>query len=822
MRVVHTEKKGDKPTKSLVVVGYDTHFSNYTTSADGVHYNITTSKLKAVVEVATGAVQFLDAVTDELIGGEKSRSFAVSPNISTLYQATQTFTQTEDESLYGGGEFQNGLLNWKDTPVDVVQFNTEAAVPFFVSTKGYGVLWDAYSWTHVNEGLPISLRRDGNVTADTFTFKGTLTTKAAGNYQFLLSICPGGYGCPSDKIVNITLTGGREPITVQHWPGINGLPATIAGRATLASYTTYTITVDTQVEAPTLTYNAPNTGIFSIKSDVVSVIDYYFLYGGSIDGSIALYRDASGIAPLYTKKTYGFWQCRNRYHNQSELLENAAKYRSLQIPVDNIVQDWMYWGSLGWGPHWDPTTYPDPKGMVSQLHGMDINFMVSVWSKFDNTTSFYKDMLKAGHIIKDSLFYDPTSAAAREMYYGFSKTNHFDIGVDSLWMDATEPESFPHRGQQLAVGPADQYFNVYPLLTTTAVTDGLRRDFREAQGARVFTLTRASFAGQQRTGAAIWSGDTKSKFDTLRRQIYASVNYQLSGIPYWSQDIGGFFRPDDQYTNTTYHALLVRWFQFGAFTPIFRLHGTANTEPWNYGEDTMSLINSSAIAMRYRFLPYTYSGFHDVEVAGSTMQRAMVFDFHKDPATHSIGDQFMWGKSVLVAPIYTEGSPAQRDVYFPVGTSWVDFNTGVVVEGGKTHRVSAAMDVTPLYLLSGSVIVLGRVVQHTGESSDPLEVRIASGADATFTLYEDDGASATVDETATHTIAVPHTLITFSWDESTQTLTVSDRTGSFPGMLQDRKLHVYLVRPGHGVGIMPTTVPDHSFTYQGAKIELAF
>ncbi|KAJ9469327.1 Alpha-xylosidase [Diplonema papillatum] len=810
-RVVHTNKAGDDVPETLVVVGYESPYPTIAFTYDSTQFNVSSSTLTAVVDIATEKVTFVDVATDEVITQEGRSTLTTSKTEPSLYEVTQTFTQSEDESLYGGGEFQNGLINWKDTPIDLVQFNTEAAVPFFVSTKGYGVLWEGYSFTHVNAGTALQLSN-----ASSTVYTGTLMTTAEGTYQFLVALCPGGYQCdPVNQLLNMTLTDGASTITAVSWVEQMNIPTTMAARAVLKASTTYTITIVSSIANPRLSYNAPNTGVFSITSDASAVIDYYFLYGRSIDGTIARYRDASGIAPLYPKKAYGFWSSRNRYHNQSELLANAHEYRSMQIPIDSIVQDWLYWGSLGWGPQWDPKIYPDPASMVSQLHALDLNFMVSVWSKFDTSTSFYKELQPAGFIINGSTYYDPYSGVAREMYYNFSHKAHFDVGVDSLWMDATEPENAPQQNQMLALGPGNQYLLPYSLMTTSAVTEGLRRDFREAQGARVFTLTRSAFAGQQRLGAVVWSGDTTSTFDMLRRQVYASVNFQLSGIPYWSMDIGGFFRPGDQYTSSSYHNLLVRWFQFGAFTPIFRLHGTANTEPWNYGASTMTAINTTAIALRYRFLPYTYSGFHHVEVAGSTMQRAMVFDFGYDKATHSIGDQYMWGKSVLVAPVYTAGDPAVRSVYFPVNTSWVDFYTGETVQGGQTLSVSASLQQIPLYFRSGSIVPLGPVVQHARAPADPLEIRIVGGGDAAYDLYEDDGKSPTVDVAATHTIDIAHSVISFRWTAANSSLEV-DREGTFPGMLQARNLNIYVVRPGHGTGTLPAN-PDSTVVYTGGR-----
>ena len=824
LRVVHRPEATTNAPESLVVIGYQAPYPTYRTSANSTTFVIETQKLRATVDIHSGRVLFQDIITQATLLQEDETVFSQSKLVSSLQSGKQTWAQREDESIYGGGEYQNGLINWKDTPVDVVQFNTEAAVPFFVSTGGYSILWEGYSWTHMNDGQPLPLKKVSNN-----TFTTTITTKAKGKHHFLTTLGPNKWGAGGPTFfyskLKVTIKGGGKTFVIQDWDGPVVMPSSVASRASLEAFVTYTITVETATKQPepnpTMTFNPPNTGVFSLRAEAVAVVDYYFMYGKSIDGNIALYRDASGIAPLYPKKAYGFWQCRNHYETQDGLLENANKFRSLYIPVDNIIQDWMYWGSLGWGPHWDPNNYPNPKAMVEELHSLDYHFMASVWSRFDPKTSFYKDMLAAGHIINGSEYYDAFSAPAREMFYQFSKKNHFEIGVDSLWLDASEPENYPQIGQDLSIGPADQYFNPFSLMTTTAIAEGLRRDYRTAQGARVFSLTRSATPGQQRTGAVVWSGDTLSEFDELRRQLIASVNYPLCGIPYWTQDIGGFARPPDQYTNTTFHEMLIRWFQFGAFTPIMRVHGIGQTEPWNYGNSTMDIINSTALALRYRFMPYTYSGFREVEVSGSTMQRALVFDFQDDTETHYIGDQYMWGKSVMVAPVYVPGSLATREVYFP-GLAWCDFYTGKTIRGKQWLNVTAPLEQIPLYLRAGSITVLGPVMQHALLPADPLEVRVCDGGgDTVFELYEDDGTTPTVDVTATQLVHIESSLINFSWEEATKTFTIAERKGSFPGMLHTRTINIYYTRPGHGVGVHSDATPDATVKYTGERQDVA-
>ena len=446
-----------------------------------------------------------------------------------------------------------------------------------------------------------------------------------------------------------------------------------------------------------------------------------------------------------------------------------------------------------------------------------LKLMVSVWSKFDRKTSFYKAMAADGCLLNGSNYYDAWSSAARERFYSFSKAAHFAIGVESLWLDATEPENFPNRDQRCAgpSGSGNADFNSYSLQTTRAIADGLRRDFGDSQGRRVFSLTRSAFAGQQRTGATLWSGDISGAWDALRRQVAASLNYAASGMPYWSEDIGGFFRPDGQHTDRGYAALLTRWFQFGVFTPIFRVHGTnGNTELWEFGAQTQRHIVQSAIRLRYRLLPYIYSGFHRVAAEGYTMQRALAFDFPKSARARTTADAFMFGPALLVAPLVSNAT--SRSVHLPpTPGAWRGFYDGQPYAAGDV-TASPAIDEVALYARAGSLVLLGPDLQHADEKpADPLEVRVYDGADASFTLYEDDGVSAA---DATGGASSGSATIRIAWDDAAETLTVGARAGSFPGMLAARTLHLVRVAPGRGVGVAPAATPDRVVAYSGAKL----
>lgn len=797
----------------------------FTQSRRGDTVTLETAKLLVQGSVSTGRVTFMDKLTRKVVLQEKSHRFtAVKDMGMDTYQVEQVWAETSaDEALYGGGSYQNGLINFKNAPVQMIQFNTEAIVPFFVSSEGYGLLWDNYAWTFLNPpedavlpstsgSISGSLKFTPQVDGDHFFYLGPSFPKESENPTF------GG----KDDNVTVTITDAiGHAQTALSWPKLSNVPSSLTGRVQgLKGGREYTIsyTFGKTVEGRGLYVQGPEYKRTALKSAVGELVDYYFVLSGTADRAIKGYREITGAAPLYGKWTYGFWQCREHYATQSELLEAARLLREYKIPVDAIVQDWQYWGKLGWGPHWDHDVYPDPTTMVSELKSMDIHLMVSVWSKFDKKTSFYKQMEDGGFMLGGS-YYDAWNPKARELFYNFSRDAHFAIGVDSLWLDATEPEGFPNINQRSFGGTGNQLMNSYSLWTTEAIADGLRRDYPKAQGARVFSLTRSSFAGQQRTGAALWSGDITGSWESLRRQIAASINYQLSGIPYWSQDIGGFFRPGDQYTSPDYHDLLTRWFQFGVFTPIFRVHGAGtHTELWHFGNDTMHHINTSAVSLRYRLLPYIYSGFARVETAGYTMQRGLAFDFPRDVAARSISDEFMFGDAFLITAVHTPSTTSAagnldrsttRQAYFPEG-SWVHFHTGRPVQGNAMHSVSFGIAEAPAFVKAGSIVLLGPLMQNTLGKTDPTEVRVYRGADASFELFEDDGISRDYQDGK-------HSTIGFSWDDAKSELTIGKRVGSFAGMLQQRTFNIVFVREGHGVGVEAVS-PDRVAAYSGESL----
>jgi alpha-D-xyloside xylohydrolase len=554
-----------------------------------------------------------------------------------------------------------------------------------------------------------------------------------------------------------------------------------------------------------------------LSSEVADSLDYYFIYGPDFDKIVASYRELTGAAPLFGKWAYGYWQCKNRYDSQQELINIAQKYRDLHIPLDNIVQDWFWWNTMG-----EPVfnkNYPEPKGMIDSLHKNNVHLMISVWPYFRPGSLVYDDMDKKGFFIDRTkvegfhparmALYDPFSPEGRTYYWNLMHKALFNIGADAWWLDTTEPETEGRETNLLitnkvALGNGARYANEFPLLTTTAVYQGQRA---ASDSKRVFILSRSAYAGSQRNAVATWSGDVDPNWETFRRQIPAGLNYSVSGLPYWTTDIGGFVvaNPD----SPAYRELYIRWFQFGTFCPIFRAHGTRTTnqnELWSYGPDSQKILVSYD-KLRYRLMPYIYSLAWKTTHEGYTIMRPLVMDFRNDLRAQNTGDQFLFGPALLVNPI-TEAGATSRHLYLP-DAKWYDFWTGVATQGGKSIDSSAPLERLPLFARAGSILPLGPDLEYAAEKpAEPLEIRVYPGADGSFTLYEDEN------DTYNYEVG-KYATIPFSWNDKTNTLTIGDCAGKFPGMLETRVIHVVMVRDAHGIGSELTPKPDRVITYSG-------
>ena len=561
--------------------------------------------------------------------------------------------------------------------------------------------------------------------------------------------------------------------------------------------------------------------VLSWTSDAGKSVDYYFMYGPTADEVVRDYRQLTRAAPMMAKWFWGFWQCKERYQTQAEMIGIVEKQRALGVPLDGIIQDWQYWTNGGWGSHaFDPARYPDPAAMVKTLHDLHAHVLISVWPKFDLTSGNIAEFEQAGALFPTVLpsvypkgeqkWYDPFNAVGREIYWRQISKQLFSLGFDGWWLDASEAEFSGKWGEfaayQTAAGPGAEVFNAYPLMHTTGIYRGQRAQTSEK---RVAILTRSAYAGQQRNAAVTWSGDIRGNWDMFARQIPAGLNFSLSGIPYWNTDIGGFFSSSP--TNLAYQELFTRWFQFGAFNPMFRVHGTsANKEIWRWDEPTQKIL-ADYIRLRYRLMPYIYSVSWQVTSNNGSMLRPLMMDFGDDAKALDVKDQFLFGPAIMASPV-VHSNLTSRTVYLPGTHDWYDFWTGKRLTGGQNIDAVAPIEIMPLHIRAGTILPLGPVMQYASEKpTDPIELRIYRGADGAFTLYEDEGDNYNYEHGTYATIP-------FLWNEAKQTLTIGARKGKFPGMLAERTFRIVFVSEGNGIGGGETETADAEVKYTGKAV----
>jgi len=594
----------------------------------------------------------------------------------------------------------------------------------------------------------------------------------------------------------------------------------------------------------------------TFKSEVGDGIDYYFMYGGSADGVIASMCDLTGQAPMFPLWTFGFWQSRERYKSQAELVGVVKKYRELGVPLDGIIQDWQYWGSnyLWNAMEFLNPGFEDPQKMVNDVHELNAHMIISIWSSFGPHTKQYRELDKIGALYDFTTWpqsgvekwppnpdypsgvkvYDAYNPAARDIYWKYLSKGLLSLGIDGWWMDSTEPDHLDFKPADLDtktyLGSFRKVRNAYPLMTVGGVSQNNRL---VTSNKRVFILTRSAFAGQQRYGANIWSGDVVASWDALRNQISAGLNFSLCGIPYWNSDIGGFFlwNYKDPLENADYRELHVRWMEFGAFCPMMRSHGEGYPrEIYQFGEKGTPIYDAieKYIGLRYSLLPYIYSTSWDVTANQSSMMRALVMDFAADKEALDINDQYMFGKSLLVSPVTQSMYTKKRDsilvedfslvktknVYLPKSTGWYDFWTGEKLDGGQTISRETPLDIIPLYVKAGSILPISPKVQYAAEKSwDNLEIRVYEGANGEFILYEDENDNYNYEKGTYSTIR-------FTWDDARKVLTIDSRSGGYPGMLKERKFNIVLVGKDKGTGETLVKRVDRTVPYHGKKMKV--
>ena len=779
--------------------------AKFSALSDGPRESVVTTKVRVEVDKQTGAVRFLTAGGDLVLSEQprNGRTVSVADTPASSNGVRQEFLLSPGEALYGLGQHQEGFFDLRDIPIQLLQANSNIAIPFLISTSGYGLLWNNPALTEFNPATEaIHIGQDG---------AGTFQTGPEGEYGFLLS---GNY---RDKLR--LSVDGKQIIDLQNmW-----LPLSVGTKMHLAANTTYKVIAETGGDSKLAVRSPSDTMAF--QSQVESTIDYYFLYGPEPKKVLAEYRDFTGAVPLLPRWAYGFWQCRERYSSQQQILDTAAEFRKRKIPVDVLVQDWQYWGKYGWNAmRFDEGAYPDPTAMMSALHRQDFHMVISVWAKFGAETAVDKEFVADNLVLKSAAsagepgetkerenWADLFNPRAQRLFWTEIDRNLFSAGLDGWWLDASEPEGDALKEDSTFLGPGKNVRNAFPLFETTAVYQGQRA---ATEAKRVVILSRSAYAGQQRNGTISWSGDISANWETLRRQIPAGLSFGISGFPYWTTDIGGFFRPADQYTSPEYRELLVRWFQFGAFSPVFRIHGyKSETEMWKYGPEVEKVLRRYD-ELRYRLLPYIYSSAWGVTNRGEIVMQGLPFLYPEDPSVRQVSDEFLFGDSLLISPV-TEPHATTRAVILPTADNWIDFWSGKTYHGGQTITVDAPLDRIPILVKAGSIVPMGPVIQSAAEHQDPLDIRIYAGKDASFELYDDGGDGYAYEHGASATIH-------FQWDDQRHTLSIGDRSGSFPGMLAKRTFRIVFVQPGSGVGAESNSIADRSVTYngRGLKIEL--
>jgi len=892
IRVLAAPGKEIAPTQSLVTVYRKRPDLSWNVISSKENVTLKTKSLTAVVDLKTGAVSFLDPEGRKILNEKQplGRSFQAAVfDGKRYYNLTQSFQTTNDDAWYGLGQHQNGIMNYRGQQVTFFQNNTEVAIPFMISRKNYGILWDNYSLTTAGDIRPLhnlsalqlfskkeeagwltasyandrlqpqvvtteraetnidmpfigdsKIRLPESFTPSTgmVTWEGSLASYLSGIHQFHFTF--GGS-------LKVWFDG---KLVLDHWrKSWNPAPASISFNFKQGEKIPVRIewTPEGGQSYLSLKWQEPlspaEQNSFGFSSEAGQQIDYYFIYGSNMDEVISGYRDLTGKAPIVPKWALGFWQSRERYKTQHEILSTVDEFRKRKIPIDNIVLDWSYWREAEWGSQdFDETRFPSPDSMTDVLHKKyNAHIMISVWPKFYEGIPAYHVFDKNGWLYKRNIanrqrdwigegyvstFYDAFNADARKGFWNLINDKIYKKGIDAWWMDASEPDILSNvnpeeRKLQMsptALGSAAEYLNAYPLQNAKGIYEGQRSD---DLGKRVFLLTRSGFAGSQRYAAAIWSGDIGSTWHDLKAQIPAGINFSMSGLPYWTMDIGGFVVPEkfekpNAESLEEWRELNTRWYQFGAFVPLFRAHGQfPYREIFNIAPDDHPAYRSFLFydKLRYRLLPYIYSLAGAAYHNNYTIMRGLPMDFGTDTAVLNIGDQYMFGPSLLINPVYAY-KQRSRELYLPKCSGWYDLYSGKWVAGGQKINAAAPYERMPVFVKAGSIIPFGPPLQYTSEKkADTLTLNIYTGADAAFNLYEDEGTNYNYEKGA-------FSIIPIKFSEATKTITVGNRKGSFDGMLPKRIFRINIFTP-NGSKVPDFDAPcDKEIIYEGKKLEI--
>ena len=871
----------------------------YTVVQSGGAVTLKAAKSSAVINLASGQVEFRDASGKVLLAESAPTVFQqTSADGKPYVTVSQQFNRGTDEGLYGLGQHQQAVMDYNGQDVQLAQHNMDIGIPFVVSTRNYGLLWDnesitrfgnpkAYSLVGEVGGMKVTSGGKPGFTAQYYLDGKEVVTRqeASVDYQYLSDQAK---WPEAAKAKTVAATGGQntQGDAVQKqtvvWTGDLQPDKTGTHKFELYGSSYYKVYADGKLVLDRWRQNwnpwyanfdlpmtagkpvhlriewDPNAGYMALlhndplpekdrhsvwfTSEVARDKDYWFVPGKDMDGVIAGYRQLTGKAEMMPKWVYGFWQSRQRYDTSKELLGIVSEYRKLQYPLDNIVLDWRYWKDDTWGSHeFDKSRFPDPKAMVDQVHKDHAEIMISVWPKFYPTTENYKELDAAGAVYHGNLeqgnkdwvgpgyastFYDPYSAKGRKIFWDQIQENLGVLGIDAWWADASEPDmhsnlSIKKRIETMgptAIGPAAEFFNSYPLENARSFYDGWRQFKPDV---RPFLLTRSGFGGLQRYSAAVWSGDVATRWYDLHAQISAGVNTAMSGLPNWTHDIGGFSvepryaaenpKPED---TAEWRELNLRWFQFGAFSPIFRSHGEFPYREIFEIAPEGSDMRASMVwydKLRYRLMPYIYTLGADAYEKDGSIMRGLVMDFPNDEKARTDNDEYLFGKAFLVAPVTTYKA-REREVYLPgKGVTWYDFESGKTYPGGASATVPAPATRMPLFVRAGSIVPMGPVQQYTDEMPDaPITLVVYTGANGTFSVYEDDGRSEQYKSGAFSRMPV-------RYDDATGTVTLGAREGKgYTSMPASRTVRVKWIKPGQSVA--EETTYDAQVTWTGKPL----
>jgi alpha-D-xyloside xylohydrolase len=892
IRVVASPANALASTTSICVIPQAAEPTPFQVAGQNDSLVLSTSKVTAKVSLASGEVAFFDENGKRILKErENGKSFSpVTVEGTSGYSFSDVFESPDDEAFYGLGQHQSDEFNYKNRNEILYQYNTKVSVPMVVSNKNYGLLWDNYSVTKFGDPRDYSNMslfklfnakgEEGGLSAFYYTNSDTNQVFAGRNesaidYENLETVknFPQGFNFNNSTII---WKGQIEPqesglfhlklyyagytkvyidnklVVPERWRTAWN-PNTWKFTQNLEKGKKYAIRLEWKPDGGTsyigLKALSPRSkedqGALALSSEMGDQIDYYFIRGNNLDDVISGYRQITGKAQIMPKWAMGFWQSRERYKTADELLTAVKEYRKRNIPLDNSVLDWSYWPVDAWGSHdFDASRFPDPIGMVDEVHNLNAHIMISVWPKFYITTDHYKAFDSKGWMyrqaVKDSVrdwigkgyigsFYDAYNPDARKLFWQQIQEKLYSKGFDAWWMDASEPDilsnaSIEYRKKLMTptyLGPSTKYFNAYALENAEAIYDGQRGVDPDK---RVFLLTRSGFAGLQRYSTATWSGDIGTRWEDMKAQISAGLNFAISGIPYWTMDIGGFC-VEKRYEQAKegsedleeWRELNSRWYQFGAFCPLFRSHGQyPYREVYHMAPENHPAYKSMVYAdkLRYRLMPYIYSLAGMTHFDDYTIMRALILDFNGDTAVNNIGDQYLFGPSLMVAPVY-QYKARNREVYFPKTNGWYDFYSGKYVDGGQKLTVDAPYEHIPLFVKEGSIVPFGPEIQYTGQKpASEITLYVYTGKDGGFTLYEDEGVNYNYEKGACSTIP-------FKYDEQTGKLIIGDRNGSFNGMLEQRKFNVVWVSREKPASFDLNRKPDVMVNYDGKTVEVS-